>query len=478
MWLGKQKQMSPKSNSPAQMAVILANEIPWSRWFEPARAEVGTLPVLLRTILGVRALHPQRIIVVVNPVTGPEIRRCLFATRRFPSDVEWMVAPVGTTISAIIRSVTKRSSDARVLIVAGDRTYQPGLHRMVSEWDGCTGALELATGYKPAGLFAFTHDTVLELAADQEAAVVTVRDLHLWIAGQSIADGPVRVDLRFVGEDSWQQISMPQDCDAAELKLNRWLVKSTDGVFAKMNRRVSIPISRQLIKFPITPNMISLFTLCVSFAAGVLYTWGGYWMTLLGAILSLWASILDGCDGEVARLKLLSSDFGCWLDSACDYLYYVFIFAGMAIGLERSSGNRAYLAWGAALLFGAVLTILIAWFERSRLSGKHPEQFLAIWQKQAESRSSNPLLYLGRKCEFIIRRCFLPYALLAFALLNLTWLSLFMSAVGANIAWIVSLYSRFSFSTKSRAMVKTSVGSETKPLAVRTERVSTELVCR
>ena len=35
-------------------------------------------------------------------------------------------------------------------------------------------------------------------------------------------------------------------------------LKSTDGVFARMNRKVSIPISRQLIKFPITPNMVSL----------------------------------------------------------------------------------------------------------------------------------------------------------------------------------------------------------------------------
>jgi len=154
------------------------------------------------------------------------------------------------------------------------------------------------------------------------------------------------------------------------------------------------------------------------------------------------------------------------VETACDYLYYLFIFAGMAIGLERSSGNRACWAWGGALLFGAVLTILIAWFERNRLSGKHPEQFLAVWQKEAESHSSNPLLYLGRQCEFIIRRCFLPYALLAFALLNLTWLALYMSAIGANIAWIISLNSRLAFSVKSRAAKQSSAAQEMKPIKV------------
>jgi hypothetical protein len=40
----------------------------------------------------------------------------------------------------------------------------------------------------------------------------------------------------------------------------------------------------------------------------------------------------------------------------------------------------------------------------------------------------------------MIRRCFLAYALLAFGALNIIWLALNMSAIGANIAWIISLY--------------------------------------
>jgi phosphatidylglycerophosphate synthase len=326
--------------------------------------------------------------------------------------------------------------------------------------------LELATGSEPVGLFALSHEAALELGADHESNVSSVRDMHRWITQKAISNGPSFVEFRLVEENSWQKISMPQDCVLAEQKLNRWLVKPTDGVFARMNRRISIPISRQLIKFPITPNMVSLFTLGVSIAAGAFFALGGYWNTLLGAILSVWASILDGCDGEVARLKLQASDFGCWLETACDYLYYLLIFAGMTVGLARNSGNRAYWAWGGALLFGAAFTILLAWFERSRLSGKHPEQFLATWQKKAESRLSNPLMYLGRHCEFIIRRCFLPYALLAFALLNLTWLALYMSAIGANIAWIISLYSRFAFSAKSRTTKTSSAAQEMKPINV------------
>lgn len=455
-----------RERSNAQVAIIFANNLPWSSWFEPTLARVGTLPVLLRAILGVQATHPERIIVVFNRVTGPQIRQELLRTRRLPAGIEWIEVAVGTTLSSIIRRVISNPRGARILLVAGDRTYQPALHRLMSEWNGQSSVLEPVTGSEPVGLFALGHEAALELGADLESNVMTVQELHRWMNRKAILNAPSFVDFRLVEECSWQQISMPQDRIIAEQKLNRWLVKPTDGVFARMNRRISIPISRQLIKLPITPNMVSLFTLGVSVAAGASYALGGYLNTLLGAILSVWASILDGCDGEVARLKLQESDFGCWLETACDYLYYLFIFAGMTIGLVHSSGNRAFAAWGVALLFGAATTILIAWFERSRLSGKHPEQFLAVWHKKAESRLSNPLMYVGRHCEFIIRRCFLPYALLAFALLNLNWLALYMSAIGANVAWIISLYSRFAFSPKARAAAKSPATPDMKPMNV------------
>jgi phosphatidylglycerophosphate synthase len=455
-----------RERSNAQVAIIFANNLPWSSWFEPTLARVGTLPVLLRAILGVQATHPERIIVVFNRVTGPQIRQELLRTRRLPAGIEWIEVAVGTTLSSIIRRVISNPRGARILLVAGDRAYQPALHRLMSEWNGQSSVLEPVTGSEPVGLFALGHEAALELGADLESNVMTVQELHRWMNRKAILNAPSFVDFRLVEECSWQQISMPQDRIIAEQKLNRWLVKPTDGVFARMNRRISIPISRQLIKLPITPNMVSLFTLGVSVAAGASYALGGYLNTLLGAILSVWASILDGCDGEVARLKLQESYFGCWLETACDYLYYLFIFAGMTIGLVHGSGNRAFAAWGVALLFGAATTILIAWFERSRLSGKHPEQFLAVWHKKAESRLSNPLMYVGRHCEFIIRRCFLPYALLVFALLNLNWLALYMSAIGANVAWIISLYSRFAFSPKARAAAKSPVTPDMKPMNV------------
>ena len=115
----------------------------------------------------------------------------------------------------------------------------------------------------------------------------------------------------------------------------------------------------------------------------------------MGALLSAWASILDGCDGEVARLKLQVSKFGCWLETICDYLYYLFIFVGMSIGLTRSRGTEAYLVWGGALIIGAVASFLVVGAARHRFASSHPEKFLALWQKKADKQKRNPLMYIA-----------------------------------------------------------------------------------
>jgi phosphatidylglycerophosphate synthase len=233
----------------------------------------------------------------------------------------------------------------------------------------------------------------------------------------------------------------------AEKKLDRWLVKPTDGIYAQFNRRMSVPISRQLIKLPITANMVSIFTLGVGIASATFFALGGYWYTLVGAFVCLFASILDGCDGEVARLKLLESDFGCWLETVCDYVFYLFLLAGMTIGQWRSSGSKSYLAWGGVLLFGALSSFLATGWQRRRLAAGRPEQLLGIWHGHAKSRSSNPFLYAARHMEFMVRRCFFPYALVVFALLGIMNVAFILSVIGANLVWPIALYSLRTFSS-------------------------------
>ena len=410
-------------------AVILAQGVS----IDSILARVGALPVLLRAILGAQKAGARRIVVVVDHAAARRVQEELRCTKRLPDNVEWF-EPVAGEIAPILREIG--ASEDRIVLVAADRTYHPSLHRRAAEWEG-TKALALTTDGQPAGIYAFTTPAAIDLLKRCPRETRTVEELHKWLTS---ADGVI---CESVPSDRWQRVSSPEDRLLAEQKLNKWLVKPTDGVLARMNRKVSIPISRQLIKFPITPNMVSLFTLGVGFLAGTFFALGGRRNMLLGAILSVFASILDGSDGEVARLTLQDSAFGCWLETVCDYLYYVFIFAGMTIGLLGR--GPIYMVWGTMLFFGAVASFLTTALQRRRMAGARPEQYLSLWQAQASRRPANPFLYLGRHTEFLIRRCCMPYLFLAFALFGATYMAFIGAAVGANIVWPISLYSYFTF---------------------------------
>jgi phosphatidylglycerophosphate synthase len=414
---------------PGHAAIILAQSSPISSLM----ARVGALPVLLRAILGAQKAGAAKIVVVVDLALAGPIQEELRLTRRLPASVTWRESPGGDTAPAL-----SDMADAaeRIVLIAADRTYHPALHRRAAEWDG-TNVLALTTDGQPAGMYAFASPEALLLLQRCPSETRTIADVHKWLTAAGA------IDCESVAAAQWQSVASPEDRVLAEQKLDQWLVKPTDGVFARMNRKVSIPISRQLIKFPITPNMVSLFTLGVSFLAGLFFAFGGRGNMLLGALLSVFASILDGSDGEVARLTFRESAFGCWLETVCDYLYYVFLFAGMMIGLLRR--GPVYLIWGAVLCVGALASFFATAMQRRRMAGARPEQYLVLWQAQASKRSSNPFLYLGRHTEFLIRRCCMPYLVLAFAVFGGTYMAFIGAAVGSNIVWPIALYSYFSF---------------------------------
>ena len=68
---------------------------------------------------------------------------------------------------------------------------------------------------------------------------------------------------------------------------------------------------------------------------------------LAGALLFLAHSILDGCDGELARLKFMESSRGAVLDFWGDNVVHVGVFACMALGLSLAQEATWPLALGA-----------------------------------------------------------------------------------------------------------------------------------
>ncbi|NSW88995.1 CDP-alcohol phosphatidyltransferase family protein [bacterium] len=109
--------------------------------------------------------------------------------------------------------------------------------------------------------------------------------------------------------------------------------KNVSGWFSKtINSKISIPISKLLIKTSIHPNIITLIVGLIGISCGIFYAIN---MPFIGAIILQSATILDRCDGEVARIKLRESKFGQWFDTALDQLSYFSMFLGISICMNN-----------------------------------------------------------------------------------------------------------------------------------------------
>jgi phosphatidylglycerophosphate synthase len=118
--------------------------------------------------------------------------------------------------------------------------------------------------------------------------------------------------------------------------------KPQDGFVSRfLNRPISRRITSILLKFPIHPNTwtISIFILPV--IASVFLVRGNYVSVVIGAAIFQLFSILDGCDGEIARAKNLESKFGERLDYFCDFTASLLYVLTLGLGLHRSSEGIA-----------------------------------------------------------------------------------------------------------------------------------------
>jgi phosphatidylglycerophosphate synthase len=243
-----------------------------------------------------------------------------------------------------------------------------------------------------------------------------------------------------VGRYYWHKVAGKADIPEATRKIFLSTMKATDGIYARTNRRVSIPISRILAKMPITPNMVTLIALICSLSAAWLYSLGTYWTMVAGSFGSWFASMMDGCDGEVARVKLQESEFGAWFEMVCDYLYYVVMFLGMGVGIARYTGNPIWNWVGLGSIFGTIASFIVIGRLKKSYSQQAPSSdFGRAFQAKVGARKSNPLHFFSRHVGFLITRAAMPYFIVIFTVLNIAPWIMGMILVGTNLAWFLAL---------------------------------------
>ncbi len=285
------------------------------------------------------------------------------------------------------------------------------------------------------------HDTVFVLEAKGENPErlfsVTPADLvpvlrHLWSpARQPLLPGNARP---VAGVDGFPYaVEEGKGAAIAEHKLMEAQASQTresDGFLARhVNRRVSRFISSGLVSTPVTPNQITLVGAGIGFSGAFLLSFPGYWPKVIGAFLFLLCIIVDGVDGEIARLKLKATPFGHYLDVILDNAVHVAIFLGMAVGLYRDSGSPVYF-YRFGLLLGGFGICGLAVYQCILKTGARPLR---------ESGKTLRLMALLSNRDF-------AYIIVALALAGrISWFltaAAFGTYVFAALLWTVSFYER------------------------------------
>lgn len=230
---------------------------------------------------------------------------------------------------------------------------------------GLPAAPLLCLGTKAAQLLA--QNSSLDLSAGMEQAVA-------WLEEQdSIVVRPLILEASY-----WGRVTTAAEAKEATWGLLKRLQFRPGGFIAKyVNRPVSIRMSQHLIETRVTPNQTT-WVAAVLGAIGVAMIWlGGYWWAVAGTLLMQFNSILDGIDGELARIRYQTSEFGAYLDSVCDEILNAAIVMAAGAYIVAHQGFDWWWFWVG--VFGGTMTLvygLVHW----HCKWKHGLGFYWWWE--------------------------------------------------------------------------------------------------
>lgn len=192
-----------------------------------------------------------------------------------------------------------------------------------------TGAKLVLAGPPPPGSVAMPWNRVLSAA-----------EIRALAAGED----PERLGVAVEG---------PQDIRRAEDWLLASLVKEREGFFSRhLERKISLAISRRLAATGVTPNAVTLASCSIGIFGSLFFLLPGALSQTAGSILLVIHSVIDGCDGELARLKFQESRFGGALDFWADNAVHCALFAAIAAGWSLSAGAPWPLVLGMTAILG------------------------------------------------------------------------------------------------------------------------------
>jgi phosphatidylglycerophosphate synthase len=285
------------------------------------------------------------------------------------------------------------------------------------------------------------------------------------------------------GEIARHAIATPDERRAAHRMLYRILVKPQDNAITRhLYRPISFPLTRLLVWTPITPNQISYLVAAIVVIGCWLTASASMARVVAGTAVILAAAYLDCCDGEVARLKLLSSRLGAWIDTVIDELSSVGYMVALgwhchlAYG-PRYFGDLGFDPWLAAIALGVVIygstmygvyyNIIVGVGSANSqdyagrfevVPGEHPNSVRLRPAAPTPSmrRRDRPrwLVAIATVLPYAVRRDFISWAALGFALLHWTAAMFIGFMLGGVVTFAIVAIDHIQLRRLRRAIVR------------------------
>jgi phosphatidylglycerophosphate synthase len=252
------------------------------------------------------------------------------------------------------------------------------------------------------------------------AAAARCRDM-----GELLAELRVRFDESKLDGDETGRFAMiePGDARPAEAWLLRSLIKQREGFMSRhFERKISLAITRRLAVTRVTPDVMTVVSVVIGLVGASFFLSSSPAYQLVGAFLFLAHSILDGCDGELARLKFMESPHGAILDFWGDNVVHVGVFTCMAVGLSLAQEAT----WPVAL--GAITVIATL--------GAAASQSRAIMLDTAVEADAG---WIARFAEAFSHRDFI-YLVIALSAFGKAHVFLILASIGTPIFFVLLLW--------------------------------------
>ena len=236
------------------------------------------------------------------------------------------------------------------------------------------------------------------------------------------------------------RVERESDLPDAQRQLFQRLIKPTESFLSqKFERKVSLAITRRLLYSRLTPNQISIASILLGVFSALLFLGESRILHVVGGSLLLFSSIVDGCDGELARLRFQESRWGSWLDFLGDNVVHMSIFLCLGLGLYLRGEGTVYAVLGCLAALGNLGAASAVFLRVFLKSGGDVITFATPVRVEEMNRAQG---WLRRRIEFtdkLSNRDFF-YLILICAVIGQLWIFMWIASLGVLFYFFNLIY--------------------------------------